>query len=156
MPNSSPPRDMLVLLCAAAAAALAIFPLLVPAHDFDRGIFVSVAERLLAGDTLYAGVWDNKGPLFYYLVAGERLAGSSGEILAEIFLVALSSYSVFKLVAVFSFRMETILVTPSFAPEQGQPDWNRFVAAGEKLRSSGFHCQHRDIFRVCRRISPAA
>jgi hypothetical protein len=53
-------------------------------------------------------------------------------------------------------RMETILVTPSFAPEQGQPDWNRFVAEGEKLLSSGFHCEYRDIFRVCRRISPAA
>jgi len=49
--------------------------------------------------------------------------------------------------------VETILVAPSFAPEQGQPDWNRFVAEGEKLLSSGFRCERRGIFRVCRRIS---
>ena len=116
MPNSSPPRDMAVLFCAAAATALAIFPLLMPAHDFDRGIFVSVAERLLAGDTLYAGVWDNKGPLFYYLVALERLAGSTGEVLVEVLLVALSSYSVFKLVAGFSCFRNALLAGFIAAP----------------------------------------
>lgn len=48
--------------------------------------------------------------------------------------------------------VDTILVTPSFAPEPDQPDWNRFVADGEKLLSSGFQCQNRAAFRVCRRI----
>jgi len=47
--------------------------------------------------------------------------------------------------------VETILVTPSFAPEQGQPEWNRFVAQGEKLLSTRFHCDRRGIFRICRR-----
>jgi hypothetical protein len=47
--------------------------------------------------------------------------------------------------------VETILVTPSFAPEQDQPAWNRFVAQGEALLSSGFRCERRDGFRVCRR-----
>lgn len=49
-------------------------------------------------------------------------------------------------------RVDTILVTPSFAPEQSQPDWNRFVADGEKLLSSGFRCQYRGALRLCRRI----
>jgi len=111
MPNSSPifSRDLVLLFCAASAIALAVFPLAIPAHDFDRGIFVSVAERLLAGDHLYAEVWDNKGPLFYYLVALERGAGSFGEILAEFLLVLLASYSVFKLVAVFSCLRNAVL-----------------------------------------------
>lgn len=116
MPNSSPPRDMVVLLCAMAGAALATIPLLMPAHSFDRGIFVSVAERLLAGDTLYRGVWDNKGPLFYYLVACERLAGSTGEVLAEIFLAALSCFSVFKLAAAFSGFRNALLAGFVAAP----------------------------------------
>ena len=116
MPNSSPPRDMALLICAAAATALVLFPLLIPAHDFDRGIFVSVAERLLAGDTLYAGVWDNKGPLFYYLVACERLAGSIGEVLGEFLLVALSSHGCFKLVAAFSSVRNALLAGFIAAP----------------------------------------
>lgn len=116
MPNSSPPQGTVILFCAAAATALVLFPLLMPTHDFDRGIFVSVAERLLAGDRLYAGVWDNKGPLFYYLVACERLAGSAGEILAEVLLVALSSYSIFKLVAACSNVRNALLAGFIAAP----------------------------------------
>ena len=114
VPTSS--RDLVLLYCAAAATALAVFPLLMPGHDFDRGIFVSVAERLLAGDRLYADVWDNKGPLFYYLVAVERLAGGIGEILGEIFLIALSSYSIFKLLTVFSNFRDALLAGFIAAP----------------------------------------
>jgi hypothetical protein len=51
-------------------------------------------------------------------------------------------------------RVDTILVAPSFAPERDQPDWNRFVSEGERLLASAFHCQRRNGFRVCRRISP--
>ena len=35
----------------------------------DRGIFESVAYRVIAGDKLYTQVWDNKDPIFYYLNA---------------------------------------------------------------------------------------
>jgi hypothetical protein len=109
MPKTSPDRDMVLLLCAAGAIAVAIFPLLMPSHLFDRGIFVSVAERLLVGDRLYAGVWDNKGPLFFYLVALERQAGSVGEIFFELLFVLLASYSVFRLLTVFSSRQNAVL-----------------------------------------------
>ena len=60
-----------------------LFPRLIPSMSSDRGIFVSVAERLLAGDRLYAQVFDNKEPLFYYLVAAQRALGPVGEGLAE-------------------------------------------------------------------------
>lgn len=43
---------------------LALLPRIVPVPRADRGIFVSVAERLIAGDVLYRDVWDNKDPLF--------------------------------------------------------------------------------------------
>jgi hypothetical protein len=36
----------------------------------DPGVFLSVAARLLDGDRLYADVFDNKDPLFYYTFAG--------------------------------------------------------------------------------------
>jgi hypothetical protein len=33
---------------------------ILPDRDADRGIFVSTAERLLAGDRLYSGVFDTR------------------------------------------------------------------------------------------------
>jgi hypothetical protein len=58
-------------------------------HHTDRGVYVSVAERLLAGDTLYSGVYDNKEPLFYYFVAAQRALGSWAEPTAESMLIAI-------------------------------------------------------------------
>lgn len=60
-----------------------IFCRLVPSGSSDRGIFVTVAERLLAGDRLYNDVFDNKDPLFYYLCAVGRYFGTPGEIILE-------------------------------------------------------------------------
>jgi hypothetical protein len=53
-------------------------------------------------------------------------------------------------------KVNTILVAPSFAPMRDQPDWNRFIANGEKLLASDFQCERRGNFRICRRISAAA
>src|ERR1700677_4353713 len=64
-----------VLAVAVLTTWVAIVPRLVPGRTSDRGIFVSVAERLLAGDTLYSGVYDNKEPLFYYFIAGQLTLG---------------------------------------------------------------------------------
>ena len=50
----------------------------------DRGIFVSVAERLDAGDRLYVDVWDNKDPLFYLTLAAGRLVSPYVDIVIEL------------------------------------------------------------------------
>jgi hypothetical protein len=41
----------------------------------DPGVFLSVAARLLDGDRLYADVFDNKDPLFFYTYAGALWLG---------------------------------------------------------------------------------
>ena len=84
-------------IISAALTWFVLAPRLVPTNDFDRGIFVSVAERLLAGDILYAQVYDNKEPFFYYFVAGQRWIGPIAEFLAELLLfvvAAASAYSI--------------------------------------------------------------
>lgn len=63
-----------------------------PKTNSDRGIFVSVAERLLSGDRLYVDVYDNKEPIFYYFVALQRLFGFGGEWVSEISLIILSCF----------------------------------------------------------------
>jgi hypothetical protein len=78
-------------------AWMAYAPKVVPYRASDRGIFVSVAERLLAGDTLYRDVLDNKEPLFYYFVAVQRIVGGYGEFFGELIVLAIASYSVYKL-----------------------------------------------------------
>lgn len=55
----------------------------VPGVLWDRGVFVSTAERLLAGDRLYAEVWDNKDPLFYYTLALGRTVSPLMDVVLE-------------------------------------------------------------------------
>ena len=53
----------------ASAGVLSCLVVLVrgrPTTGADDGIFLSVSARLVHGDRLYTGVWDNKPPLFYY------------------------------------------------------------------------------------------
>lgn len=91
-----------VLALVALAVWIVIFPRLGFNHDGDRGIYASVGERLLAGDTLYSGVWDNKDPLFFYFVAMQRAFGAWAEIAAEVMLVGLcvaSAYLIARMVA---------------------------------------------------------
>jgi hypothetical protein len=45
---------------------------LLPPVNADYGMFVTVAERLRAGDRLYADVYENKDPLFHYSLALAR------------------------------------------------------------------------------------
>ena len=35
----------------------------------DGGLFMYMGERILKGDKLYVDIWDNKGPLIFYLNA---------------------------------------------------------------------------------------
>lgn len=69
------------------------FPRLVPgaSDPADHGTFISVADRLRAGDRLYAEVWDNKDPLFYYLLALARSITEYGDILPEVGWLALAA-----------------------------------------------------------------
>ena len=80
-----------VLAVAVLTTWVGVIPRLVPGRLSDRGIFVSVAERLLAGDTLYSGVYDNKEPLFYYFIAGQLALGRCAEIAAEALLIAIAA-----------------------------------------------------------------
>ena len=52
----------------------------------DRGIFVSIAERLLAGDKLYVDVWENKDPIFYYMISLGRVFSPYADVVLEILL----------------------------------------------------------------------
>lgn len=81
----------------AIAVAVAVFPHLVPNETSDRGIFLSVGARLLAGDTLYSGVYDNKDPVFYYLTALEVFAGRWSEIIVETGLLLVAGISTYQL-----------------------------------------------------------
>src|SRR5262249_25051251 len=76
----------------------------------DRGVFVSVAERLLAGDKLYKTVFDNKDPFFYYLIAFQRWTGGSGEFIFEVITLVLTSLSAYVIVLSTSHRAIAILV----------------------------------------------
>ena len=61
----------------------------------DPGVFLSVAARLLEGDRLYADVFDNKDPLFFYTYAGALwLGGWRGPFLLDAVWLALSSVSI--------------------------------------------------------------
>lgn len=74
----------------AIAIWLFVLPQIIPdvtGSNPDRGVFVSVAERLRAGDTLYSEVWDNKDPAFYYLIALGRSLTPYMDIVTEFALI---------------------------------------------------------------------
>lgn len=73
---------------------LALLPTFIPHLRFDRGIFVSVAERILAGDVLYRDVWDNKDPLFYFSIALGRLISPYADVLLEVAWIACAATAV--------------------------------------------------------------
>jgi hypothetical protein len=79
-----------VLAIAILTTWVGIAPRIVPIRSYDRGAFVTVAARLLAGDTLYSGVYDNKDPLFYYFLAGQVSLGPWAEVVAEALLIAIA------------------------------------------------------------------
>ena len=92
-----------------------------PSVKTDSGVFLSVAARLLRGDHLYAGVWDNKDPLFYWTYAGALEAGGwRGPFLLDIVWVAIAAASIWlllrlmgasRLVAAVGFVMYPLLLT---------------------------------------------
>ena len=43
-------------------------PLTIPSLSADRGVYVSSAERLLAGDKLYSEIFEAKDPIFIWQI----------------------------------------------------------------------------------------
>ena len=90
----------------------------------DRGIFVSVAERVVAGDVLYAEVWDNKDPLFYLSTALGRVISPYADVIIEVAWIlsgALAALSISRAIGcgraagVFvSFGMAPLILTGAF------------------------------------------
>jgi hypothetical protein len=102
--------DDTAALAAALVVWVAVLPRLVPGLDLDRGIFVSVAERLLAGDRLYDQVFDNKEPVFYYLLAAQRALGPWAEVGAELIWVLIASISAYAAARQISGRRASAIV----------------------------------------------
>lgn len=100
----------------AVAVWVVLFPLVIPGTFGDRGIFVSVAQRLLAGDTLYADVFDNKEPFFFYFVALQRMLGAWAEIAAEVGQILVCCLATYALVQGRSSTAVSVLVAFGCVP----------------------------------------
>jgi hypothetical protein len=92
------------------ATSILIAPLVVPSLCCDRAIWVSVAERLLAGDRLYSEVYDNKDPLFFYFLAGQRALGPWAQVGAEVLLVGIAAASSYLIAILSSSRWSATAV----------------------------------------------
>lgn len=64
-----------------------------PHAGSDHGVWISVTERLLAGDALYAGVVENKDPLFFVPLALGRLVTPYGDLVVELIWMLLAAVS---------------------------------------------------------------
>lgn len=67
----------------------------IPVPKDDYGMFVTVAERLKAGDRLYVDVFENKDPFFHYVLAlGRSVTPYAGWLLEVLWLLvaAISAY----------------------------------------------------------------
>lgn len=96
-----------LVLCFWFFTALRTIP--VPAVDY--GMFVTVAERLKAGDRLYVDVYENKDPFFHYTLAlGRTLTPYAGWILEVLWLLAASTagFSIARRAGI-AFRTSVIL-----------------------------------------------
>ena len=100
-----------VLAVAVLATWVTILPRLVPGRHSDRGVFVSVAERLLAGDTLYSGVYDNKEPLFYYFVASQLALGSWAQVAAEAMVIAIAAAATYVMAVKVASRWTAVAIS---------------------------------------------
>jgi len=83
------------VLCSWAFVIANTVPRITSGEVFDYGFFLSVADRLRAGEALYGQIWDNKDPFTYYSIALARLGGAPGGWLLEVLWVALSAVAVF-------------------------------------------------------------
>ena len=99
-----------VAVAAALAAAVSLAALRVTPQVWgDPGVWLSVAARLLDGDRLYADVFDNKDPFFFYSYAlSLRVAGVRGPFALEVVWLAVGT--VWLAMALRALRVETLAV----------------------------------------------
>jgi hypothetical protein len=90
-------RDRLILGGMILLTWIYTFTRAIPLRDGDRGVFVSMAERIAAGDTLYVDVWDNKEPLFFLTLAAGRQFSPFMDIALELMWLILSSIAVYQI-----------------------------------------------------------
>ena len=78
--------------------------------DADYGNFVTVAERLLAGDRLYVDVYENKDPLFQYLNAASRAVSPLGTWWLGFAFVGIAAVAVWHLLRGFGMGVRPAFV----------------------------------------------
>lgn len=100
-----------VILFIAVFQWVLILPKAIPSVKLpDRGIFVSIAERLLAGDKLYVDVWENKDPIFYYMISLGRVFSPYADVVLEILYIVIAATSLYVISRSFNFRKTTALM----------------------------------------------
>ena len=103
-----------------------------PSVDDDAGIFLSVAARLLHGDHLYTGVWDNKAPLFYYAQAfAVAVGGWRGPFLLDIVWLAIATVSMWEALRAIGSSRWTCLVGAAVYPVMLTGSW--YIAGYSEL-----------------------
>lgn len=99
-----------MLFCAVFQWVL-ILPKATPSVELpDRGIFVSVASRLLAGDKLYVDVWENKDPIFYYMISLGRVFSPYADVVLEILYIVTAATSLYFISRSFNFQKTTAVM----------------------------------------------
>ncbi|MBI1351787.1 MAG: hypothetical protein GC156_11795 [Actinomycetales bacterium] len=100
------PVPTLIVFCTWVVAVFRSLP--IPVGDF--GLYVSVSERLLAGDRLYVDVFENKDPLFHYLLAVFRYPTPFGAWLLEVMTLAAASLAVVWIARGVGIRLRVAVV----------------------------------------------
>lgn len=82
-----------------------------PYLETDTGIFLTVAGRMLDGDSLYVDVIDNKDPLFYYSYAAALASGDArAPFLLDVIWIAVAAISIVLLLRALGARPHTVAV----------------------------------------------
>jgi hypothetical protein len=76
-------------------------PRTIPSIEGDRGLFASIAERILSGDKLFVDVWYSKDPVYIWILSVGRFFSPGADILIENTWIFLASYSVYNIAKFF-------------------------------------------------------
>lgn len=127
--EASRPRAVTVTsiaLAAVLATALSAVRLVPSPQTDDHGTYASVAERLLSGDRLYVDVWDNKDPVFYYVLALGRFVSPLADYAVEILWALLACSAAWSLArtsglgrswaALMAALASVVLTGPAYVP----------------------------------------